>query len=109
MKNIALSVIIGLGGSFILIGCGSQTPKEQVYGIVYNALSNGDKKVSPEKAKCIAEKVVTKFSNEDLDNMIKMKKLKDSGYESEIQTSPKLLITISLFAQYGQEVFYECQ
>lgn len=106
MKSLVLAVMIGLSGSFILTGCGSQTPKEQVYDMVYDALSSGDKKVSPEKAKCITEKLVAKFSNEDLDNMIKIKKLKDDGYESEIAASPKLLVTATYLAQGA---LYECQ
>lgn len=109
MKNVVLMTVIGFGATMLLSGCGSQTPKEQVYDITYEALSEGDKKVTPEKAKCIAEKVVEKLSNEDIDNLIKMKKLKDDGYESEIQTSPKLLVTLSSFMQHTQASMYECQ
>lgn len=109
MKNLVLSMMIGLGVSVIFTGCGSQTPKEQVYDTTYEGLSEGDNKVTPEKAKCIAEKVVAKLSNEEIDNLIKMKKLKDDGYESEIQTSPKLLVTLSSYVQYTQASIYECQ
>lgn len=109
MKNLVLMTVIGIGATIMLSGCGSQTPKEQVYDITYNAFSEGDKKVTPEKAKCIAEKVVAKLSNEEMDNLIKMKKLKDDGYESEIQTSPKLLVTLSSWMQYAQGSIYECQ
>lgn len=109
MKKVVLMAIIGVGATMMLSGCGSQTPKEQVYDTTYEALSEGDKKVTPEKAKCIAEKVVAKLSNEEIDNLIKMKKLKDDGYESEIQTSPKLLVTLSSYVQYTQASIYECQ
>lgn len=109
MKSLVISVMIGLSVGVILTGCGSQTPKEQVYDITYDALSEGDQKVSPEKAKCIAEKVMAKLSNEEIDNLIKMKKLKDDGYESEIQSSPKLVVALSSYVQYMQASTYECQ
>ena len=109
MKKVVLSMMIGLGVSVIFTGCGSQTPKEQVYDITYEALSEGDEKVTPEKAKCIAEKVIEKLSDEDIDNLIKMKKLKDDGYESEIQTSPKLVGAIYSYTYHTQLAFVECQ
>lgn len=109
MKKVVLIMMIGLGVSAIFTGCGSQTPKEQVYDITYEALSEGDEKVTPEKAKCIAEKIVAKLSDEDINSFLKIKKLKDSGYEAEIQASPKLVGAIYSYTYHTQLAFVECQ
>lgn len=109
MKKAVFMVIIGIGVTMMLSGCGSKTPKEQIYDSTYEAFSEGDKKVTPEKAKCIAEKTVAKLSNEAIDNMIKMKKLKDDGYESEIALHPEMTAALSTYMTHMQTAFYECR
>jgi len=109
MRNFVISIIIGLAISANFTGCGSKTPKEQVYDMTYEALSEGDQKLTPEKAKCIAEKVAVKLSNEDIDNLLKAKKLKDDGYESEIATSPKLIVSGNTYMRHIGSAIDECQ
>lgn len=108
MKDVVIMAVIGIGATLMFSGCGSQTPKEQVYNMTYDGLSTGDQKVTPKKAKCIAENVVAKLSDENLDNLIKIKKLRDDGYEAEIGVSQNLNGTLYLYLQYLQSATYEC-
>ncbi|MDQ1244316.1 MAG: hypothetical protein QG565_656 [Campylobacterota bacterium] len=109
MKRLILVFSIGFMINVMFVGCDSLTQKSKLYDMLYDSFIEGRGKVTPDKANCMAEKVIAKLSDKEIDTLTKALELLDGGYEREVMSSEEYILAIGTAAEYEQGAFFECK